>query len=488
MAKSVKMPDGATINFPDEMDDATIHQEGMKYMQEQFKQNVAPGVSMMGPSNQKPVTDDQIDFARPFVANAAGGAAAALAAPSGPGAFAARTGAYSVIDALMQELKQKSPDSIGSALGEGAIESLKNSGMQKLLQFGGRAIGSLRNAGQPEILNFSPTTSQALKATGSGTLSVSAAKGLEDLSITAKQKALDRTAGAGFTQALQFAKKSNLNPQAALDNVAKEMPIGLDAYTPIKIDPGQKYQNLTKTQNFQPHVPPSVNASGETQLNALDSFGKVDAVIKDANKLQDTLSAAQANGVGFNLKKSLQEYHFTRLFNDSMKVNPETGGLARLDPKALADSWYDPKMEKSIDTLYNSQQRSDIEQFFKNIAMTQDKVNTNPIAKKILFLHGGASLAAGLFTGHLAAGAASATGVVVGAEVLGKLLTKPGTARLMVNLAGGGPLGMSDTMAGRLLVNALQGETVAIQDAQGQQHPGILGKDGKFVPLQSQVQ
>lgn len=220
----------------------------------------------------------------------------------------------------------------------------------------------------------------------------------------------------------------------------------------------------------------------------LNSYSKIDAVIGDAKKLEEVLTTAQSNGVGYNLKTQLQGYQFSKIFQDAMKTEPTTGQLARLNPQTIEDVWRDPKMQASYAKLYNGQQRADIDQFFKNIAMTQDKVNTNPIAKKITFLHGGAALAMGMFTGHLAAGALGATGIIVGAEGLGKLLTKPGTARLMVNLAGGGPLGMSDTMAGRLLVNALQGETVAIQDAQGQQHPGILGKDGKFVPLQSQVQ
>ncbi len=478
MAKSVKMPDGSVINFPDEMDDATIHSEGMKYMDQAQQRAAQSGDLGNSPAAQgtyeRKDVDTGIDIARPFVANAAGGAAAVLAAPTAPftlgtGPFVARTGAYSVVDALMQYLKEKKPDSPLDAIGEGAKQSLINSGMNKLLQLGGRTVGAIRNTDQPEILNFSPTTSQALKATGSaGSLVTGGAKALEDLSLTAKQKALDRSAGAGFTEALQVAKKNGFSyvedPNEVLDSLRQGSPLS----------PGTAATPLRKGQSYSPYIPGSP---------VLDSFSKIDTVIKDPHKLEDVLTTAQTNGVGFNLKKDLQSYQFSKILQDATKSEPTTGAAVRINPQAIEDTWRDPKMQASFEKLYSSQQRSDIDQFFKNIAYTQDKVNTNPVAKKILMLHGAASLGIGLFTGHISEGVASAAGVIVGAEALGKLLTNPKTARLMVNLAGGGPLGMSDSFAGRILVNALQGETIAIQDAQGQAHPGTL-KDGKFVPLQ----
>ncbi len=453
MAKSVKMPDGAVINFPDEMDDATIHSEGMKYMNQAQQRAAQSGDLGNSPAAQgtyeRKDVDTGIDIARPFVANVAGGAAAALAAPTGPGAFVARTGAYSVVDALMQYLKEKKPDSPLDALGEGAKQSLLNSGMNKLLQLGGRTVGAIRNADQPEILNFSPTTSQALKATGTGnTLIRAGAKGLEDLALSSKQAALERTAGKGFVQALQTARDNGFN------------------------------------FSRNPNTMLSLIGQGDPSLN---SFNVVDKVIRDPDKLEQTLTTAQQYGVGANLMKSLQGYQFMKMVNDASERSvmatgaPITDGVVKIDPQKLDAVWTDPEMQDSLKKLYNSQQRADIKQFFQNVTNTQDKASYNPIARKFLMIHGGISLAAGLFTGHLTGGAITAASVSIPAEVVGTLLSKPSVARLMVNLAGGGPLGMSDSFAGRILVNALQGETIAIQDAQGQAHPGTL-KDGKFVP------
>src|SRR4051812_17296517 len=117
MAKPIKMPDGVTVNFPDWMDDATIHIEGLRYINGLQEKAAATGDvsagAQQGTFDRKDV-DTMIDASRPFVANAAGGAAALAAAPTAPftmgaGPFAARTGAYSVVDGLMQYLKEKKP-------------------------------------------------------------------------------------------------------------------------------------------------------------------------------------------------------------------------------------------------------------------------------------------------------------------------------------------------------------------------------------------
>lgn len=392
--------------------------------------------------------DTMIDVSRPFVANAAGTFAGGLAAPSGPGALVARTGAYSITDALMQYLKEKKPDSVLGALGEGAAQSVSNDVLGKLFK---TVIGtgkSFIKADQPEIFNFSPTSSQALKATGSPKLAAGA-KLLEDLSLSAKEKALDRSAGAGFTQALKTARGMNFNfsrnPNTMLDIINNDIPVG-------------------------------------------DTLGKLDTVIRDPKKLQDVLTSAQTNGVGFNLKKSLQGYQFMKMFNDASirsveKGNPLTDNVVKIDSQKISNAWLDPEMRDSFEKLYSKTERNTISEFFKNVAATQDKPNTNPIAKKIMYLHGGIGIGTGLLTGSVPIGAMTSGTAFIGAEILGRLLTNPKVAGMLVKMAGGEALGYSEALAGRMLTNALQGQTIAIINADGSRTPVQVNKD-KLEPIQ----
>ncbi len=454
-------------------------------------------------------TDTLIDFLRPILSGTGASLATGAVGASGIGtggissfaAPAAGAATYTGIDALLQHLRSQPDQSFtseGLGLKPGGVAStLVNTGQQALLnKVGESVIGGLMRGGktllggsvEPEIQKFLPTTSQAAATAGMNKLAI-VSKGFEDLALTAKQQALDKSAGAGFTQALQLAKDSDFNfsrnPNTMLDIISHDMPLGEGSNTPIKITPGQKYSPLTKTTDFILPTSPTVTP-GEPNLNLVDSFSKLDKVIQDPKRLQDVLSTAQSNGVGDNLRKSLQGYQFMKIFNNaatrSVEGSPYSNNVIHINPKSLDSDWLNPEMQDSLKTLYNSKQRSDITQFFTNIANTQDKINANPIARKLFLLHGGIGLATGLLTGSVTGGAEAAAGSMltfIGAQQVGKLLTNPKTARLLVAIAGGEPLGVSEQYAGKAITNVLNGSTVALMDRTGNKTPVTI-RDGKF--------
>src|ERR1035437_1069900 len=149
--------------------------------------------------------DSFMDVIRPILS----GVAAASTGPLG----------YLAADTAMQKLKHNPSTSLTSqALGlepGGIPSSLANTGemmgMGKLLEglssVVGKGVKGFLNADQPDIAKFLPTTSQLAQSQGMPVLST-AAKTFEDLSIGAKQKALDRSAGAGFTESLKMSRNS----------------------------------------------------------------------------------------------------------------------------------------------------------------------------------------------------------------------------------------------------------------------------------------
>lgn len=425
----------------------------------QLSQNAAisgggPGAIMPMPPQ---VRDTALGVIRPIIASAAGDAAAAAAAPVPvPGSsVAAYGGAYSLTDALMQYLQSKKPNSFSEALGTGAV----NAGVQKVLgslvNAGARGVKAFNSADMPDIYHLAPTTSQAAAAMGMPKLA-GVAKNLEDMALSSKQEALDRSAGKGFTEALRLANNSgwiyNRNPNTQLEFIQQHA-----------LNSGM--------------IPP-------------ESFSQLDKVIGDAKALKAVKQAAYESGVGTNLEKSLQGYQFMKMFQDATErdlfASPSLQNTKRLDVSKFEKTWLDPKMEDSFKELYNSKERANITQFFKNVAETQDKITVNPIAKRFWVMHGGIGLGMGMLTGSPLEGAgaagASYLGVYLGAQQVGKMLTNPSTARLLVALAGGEPLGYSEQFAAKQITRALQGSMLGLIKSDGSVQPARL-QDGKIQPL-----
>ena len=448
-----------------------------------FQRNTVPSFTQPPAANISGLTrantlDPLLDNLRPILSSAA-----ALAATPGDALTAgiplASAGAYTGMDALLQHLRSTpAPGILSSATGMkpgGVAATLTNTVEQgvtgKLFEGGTSALFKLKNmlygAAAPVVQDLLPTTSQAAKAAAAdigetswfknprdawnkAKLNIlgSSSKALEDLNLSSKQAALNRTAGQGFTEQLQVAKDSDFifsrNPNTMLDIV----------------------------KSYDPE---------------LESFKTIDNVIKDPELLKSTLARAQTNGVGDNLRKSLQGYQFMKMMEDASTYGEESSGyvnhVTKINSQKISDVWLDPKMQDSLDTLYSAKNRSDMTQFFKNIALTQDKMTTIPIARNLIMVHGGIALAGGvgsaILTGSIPEGLAGGalTGgasILLSAQTVGKLLTSPNTARLLVAMAGGEALGVSDQYAARAIARVLQGCTIALANANGSRKPVIV--------------
>lgn len=447
--------------------------------------DLGEAAGMQGTYDRKNV-DTFIDVARPYVAGGLADVAATASAPIPiPGSsIASYGGAYTLADTLMQYLKEKKPESLGGALKEGLV----NAGVQKvtggLVKAGGRVVKAFHGADQPEIMNFSPTTSQALEATGRGKLAA-AAKYFEDIATSGKNKALDRTAGAGFSRALDFIGEDDLG-ERRLSNLANDY---LPQTTPVKFVGNPR--TSTPIKFIEKEVTPSNPVSGQTEVLPGEtknlpptSFSTVrgtpgptdpiDKVLADPALLEKTLTNAQELGTGPNLRKTLGNYQFAKVFNSGAEYNAE-GGVRRINSSAIEQMLGDPNMQDSYKKLWGSEGFSNVKQFFKNISYTQDKVGAGTY-RKLWLMEGGIGMASGLLlTGSplvgSIGGASAAVGGYLSAKALGTLLNKPETARIMVNLASGSSLGVPDQYANRVILKALQGMTIAIMNEDGSKTP-----------------
>lgn len=441
------------------------------------------GIKLFGgapPQTTGAITDSvlnkAIDISRPFVGNAVGDVTGALAAPLGPiASFGAETQGYSLVDSLMKMLK---PDYAKN--NNGYAENLLDSEKDALVNaVGGRVMGALFRGGNalfgkgpiPEIYKFAPTTSQVLEAHGFHALGT-VAKFAEDFGASgAKAEALDRAGGQGFTQALKFSNALN----------------GRQSFTnsdPVKLA-GKIRETLEQGLYPNPGSSPTTHLASQEALDTLSGgknpFAKIDTVIQDPDRLEKVLATGQINGVQ-GVKKDLQSYQFMRMVNDA--TTKDASGAIRIDPNKLSKAWSDPDMNTSFDTLYGKVGkggiRDDITNFFKNIATTQDKMHSYPVAKQLRFLGAGFAIPTALITGNVT-GAESALGTIAGlyipTAVVGNLLTKPTTARILTAMAGGESLGASQKVAARVLTNALQGTSIALINSQGQKKWGSLQSD-----------
>ena len=477
----VHMPDGSIQVFPGEATPGQIAaalQQSQKPSSLQIGVPYKPGNDVLGDD----VLNKAIDFIRPFAGNAVGDLAAIPGgAFGGPvGAFGAETQGYAGIDALMQQLKVGNKSTFGESIGEGEKEALINA-------VGGRIMGGLFrgakaffSADQPEIYNFKPTTSQALEAFGYHALG-NVTKFAEDFGASgAKSDALDRAGGAGFTQALKFANAINgrtftvnSDPVKLADKIRGTLEDGLNSS-------GVSSLNVAKAFNNKQYQ--ASDEALQILKGGSNPYAKIDAVIQDPDRLSKVLTAGQLAGTaGSNVRKDLQAYQFMKMMNDA--TTEDIQGNVRIDPNKLSQTWNDPEMNTSLDTLYGKQGRANVTDFFKNIAATQDKQNTYPIAKQLRLVDGGIAFSAGLLTGniHIASGAAGLAGLFVPSAVVGNLLTKESTARIVTAMAGGEPLGKSAQLASKLVTDALQGTSVALMGSDGKKTWGTFDKNGNFI-------
>jgi hypothetical protein len=291
--------------------------------------------------------------------------------------------------------------------------------------------------------------------------------------------------------------------QGLFEDVKSNMPLGEGSFTPleqgrvpftpISINPGTKYIQQTAGKSGQMFSPPSVLPgetkylpgglqAGEPNLNLTDSFDKVRSLLRDSTKLQSTLETAQSLGTGENLRKTLADFHFADVFNNAATRNA-AGDVVRLDPTKINELWQNPEMQASMKKLYNAPTRAAMDQFFTNIVNTQDKLNIGSAYNRLRLVRQGVYIAGSVVMGTLSGRVGATSGIILSTQTLGALLRNPTTARVMVGLAGGGPLNMSEQFAGKLIVRALQGTTIAVVDDKGNKQPAQVGPDGQLLPL-----
>lgn len=235
----------------------------------------------------------------------------------------------------------------------------------------------------------------------------------------------------------------------------------------------------------------SSNKLGDIVQETDSPLPAISKIVKDPVVLQRALNTGnikfpsgtiQSN----NMRGDLGAFALKDLFEGSKTIDPKNpqGGLT-INPQTLQSKWNDPSFLESKKLLFNSQQRSDMDQLFKNIAYTQTKQNSfGSYLSKAYLVRAGLALAPALFTGYLTGSAEHAAGVAgieLGAMGLAKLMTNPKTARFLVSAAAGQPLNASDQTVARTIVSGLQGVTVLLRGNDGTEQKGSFDKDGKFV-------
>jgi hypothetical protein len=199
-----------------------------------------------------------------------------------------------------------------------------------------------------------------------------------------------------------------------------------------------------------------------------------DSIANDPLKMQRFFNGGQISIGGKTItsaspKKDLQGYQFMRMIQSS--YNQDAG---RINPAKLKQVWNTYKISDAGRKLYNQNTRQDLDALFEKI----DKVSAvsgEKGASKYLTLRigtGVAALGAGLVNGLIGGSTAglATSGVIVGGAFtlhqMGKLMTNPNTARIMYAAASGGPLGVPESVAARVIGRAMRGEELTIEQKQ----------------------
>lgn len=225
----------------------------------------------------------------------------------------------------------------------------------------------------------------------------------------------------------------------------------------------------------------------------------INSIIDDPKQLKKSLVAGnlvipeggtnQVTNIKYitnNTRKDLQGYELQRLINSAKSVDAK--GNVLYDGQKLVDAFNDPNKQESYKLLYSAQNRADIEQFFKNVNATSQKGQVGPSRYWIMRMAAnglglGAGLISAMGTGNVPA-SAGIVGGVVSMNALGRLLTNPATARLMVAAAQGGPLNMPTMVASRAIANILRNTPMTIEYDDGSKVNGKIDAAGKFgIPL-----
>jgi hypothetical protein len=519
MPKNVQMPDGSVIAFPDSMDDATIHAEGLKYLQQVMQPppahldtRAAAAIKPIGPTggpsgylfgnphSEEELRNNIVGMGRVVLPPLGAAAASVAATPytGGLGTAAAGAGAYTAIDALLKQLQSGKTTSIGSDLSDSAKDAVIN-------EVGGRLIGGVLktgkafvNTGVPDpgsILNLKPTASQAFASTGDYPIITNVLKFLEDHFASGSKAAAQSTSAelgseAGFKLAGKVAGRSastvqdpNTMVKLITGELVPEESVGLQKGLQYSKPPFTAPQVVQTAEQGAAAIPGAYElVPGVIKKTPFATDpASLDAIIKDPERLQTALTKSQAAGLGYNVRQDMAGYQLARIQQEA--TTQLADGTLQLDANKMAAAFNDPEMAASNKILFKgSKNVSDIQQFYKNLAATQDKPGTSRILRYANTIGIPMSLMHSAISGNVA-GAAVSGGFVameLSAAALAKALTNPQSGRLMLALANKDALGVSEQYAARMLMKAISGTTVNLVGEDGSKVTSKVGSGGEL--------
>lgn len=423
-----------------------------------------------------------VDKLRPFIAGGAGTLASAGTAlipgvgETGLAELGADTQGYAIVDSLMKYLGTNPPKSYSEALTDSEKDAAVNAVAGKLMGTVFKGVKSFFSGASeiPDFYKYAPTTSQALEKYGMNKLAT-ASRFIEDYGVpSAKAAALDKSGGEGFTQALAHANSlngrmagTNSDPQKLYDSIKFSLQNGLDEapdYLGYKSGMGAQSQLHTLSQD----------ALDMLEYGDGNKYKVLDNVIGDKDKLAKVLKVGQITGsAAMNVKQDLAAYKFMDMVNKA--TTKDVSGSVRINPTLLNEQWLDPEMQSSFKQLYGSDGIKDISEFFNNISLTQKTPGANN-----RYLRYGAT--AGKFylgldtirhvisTGSLSSALPTAA-IALTANTVGRLLTKPSTARIVVDMSKGA-LTDNPVWTAKVLGNALRNTTVGLVSGDGKETQG----------------
>lgn len=494
----------------------------------------------------QPSMNPIVDIANPILSTMAGTAAGAAYPPAapitGPGVYALT---HMLLEKLKSTPENgviaNAAGLTPGSLSSGATNAFSDLALGKVVDTGitvGKGLlGKLAN--DADIMKYLPTTSQAMRMKNGPSKLASLAKFMEDTFSPGAKAAAQNESGAAAQQiGNQMAAKMAGRSVSTISN-----PNTMIQLTTGEMVPAEEYGSskiLQRTATVQPisflknpllppevpedvlaangfggqSIPPKL-AVAPTQTMAGAGTKEVPipgayeilpgvvkkvpfatdpielyANIKDPSKLQKMLTDSQAAGLGVNVRQDLGSFNFkTNLDAATTKL---ANGTVRVDPDKFRDLMFPTNglMTSSNDILYSKTAQSNIMQFVKNIAETQAKSGSPWQVNGARMIFGGSAITLplsflrsallGSTTGMV--GAAGIGGIEVGLNQVGRLLSNPKTARIMLALADGSALGVSDQLAARAIVKGLSRATVNVVNGDGTKEPATIQND-QLVPV-----
>lgn len=325
----------------------------------------------------------------------------------------------------------------------------------------------------------------------------------------AEQVASKVTGKAGVTNttdalAKNIQIKAQINSehlQDAITDMASQMQ---SAQTALNASPGDKVLVKTLKELTKQHeelwkaYKGTFGAPSKTRalkdLTITDAFGKgaydpnpiIDTVLYDYPEMQRFFDSGEIKVGGQTItsnspRKELAGFGFKRMFDAATDLGRKTFSF-----DSLKDNWNRYKITEEGKKLFNAQTRGNIDQFIEKASHVSESMNDKGASKYLALRLGTASVAlgSGLVSGLLGGSSAGlmTSGAIVGGvfslHQLGKLMTNPDVARLMIASVSGGPLNMAPQVASRLLARALRGEPIKLE---------VKGADGKVSYLDGKI-